>query len=87
MNTLTLEFQGEEFIVDSFMCIYYNPYSGSDDWYKFHVSELNNSHYHRLYKELIQFQQNVGLTPSLNYEQFLSICERLFEMHCILRKM
>lgn len=88
MNSLTLVANDEHFIVDSYMGVYYLPFGdASDDSYNFHVSELNHSHYQRLYKGLAQYQQENGITFSLNYEQFLSICERLFEMYCILRKL
>ena len=86
--SLTLELEsGEQFIVDKYMGCYYIPYENADDSYQFHCSELNHSHYFRLYKETIAFQQEIGLNSNLTYEGFLSLMERLFEMYCILRKL
>lgn len=85
--TLDLGINGEQFIVDRYMGVYYIPYEDSDDSYQFHVSELNYSHYERLWKEIVAFQQENGFSTTMYYKDFLFYMESCFQMYDILRKL
>lgn len=88
-NQLTLSTDQYQFIVDSHMTIWYIPYEGAEDeGCRWHVSELNHSHYERTYSELTEYVKEIGFTEApFSYKEFLGICERLFEMYQILRKL
>lgn len=87
-NQLALDYGTVQFIVDSYMGVYFIPYEEADDSYQWHVSELNHSHYERLYRELTEYVKEIGFTEApFSYKEFLNICERLFEMYRILRKL
>lgn len=84
---LTLDFggNGEQFIVDRYMGVYYVPYEGADDSYQFHVSELNHGQYERLWKGLVQYQKDYDLDVTMSWVEFLMHMENCFQMYNILR--
>lgn len=87
---LTLDFggNGEQFIVDRYMGVYYVPYEGADDSYQFHVSELNHGQYERLWKALVAYQIDTHqFSMTMPWDEFLIHMESCFQMYSILRCM
>lgn len=84
---LSLEIDNERFLVDNYMGCYYIPFEEADDSYQWHVSELNHGQYKRIHKELVEYQNEIGIEPTMTFDRFLTIAERMFEMYSILRKL